>query len=88
MTEADAVELMADLFWTVFWVCGPALLSALVIGLVISLFQALTQIQEMTLTFVPKIFGTMVVVILTLPFSYNHLKAFTEKLFDLMIGGF
>ena len=55
MNEADALDIVQAALWTVIAASGPAILAAMVVGVVIALFQALTQVQEMTLTFVPKI---------------------------------
>ena len=58
MTGADVIDVAQDAIWVVIMVAGPIMLIALVVGLIVALFQALTQIQEMTLTFVPKIIET------------------------------
>ncbi len=55
MNEADALDIVQAALWTVIAASGPAILAAMVAGVVIALFQALTQVQEMTLTFVPKV---------------------------------
>lgn len=64
----------------------PLLLVALVVGFVISLFQALTQIQEPTLSFVPKIIAIFVSLILLLPFIGRVMGDFSEHLFSMMIN--
>ena len=61
MNEAQALDFMRDAIWTLIIVVAPVMLVGLVVGLIISLFQALTSIQEMTLTFVPKILGLYVI---------------------------
>lgn len=68
-------------------VVTPVLLVALFIGLIIGIFQALTQIQEMTLAFVPKIIGVFVTIILLFPFMLNQMKTLTEGLFDKIVSG-
>src|SRR3546814_19026771 len=68
MTAVEVTDIMREAIWTLLKVAGPPMIVSLVIGLLISLFQALTQLQEPTLTFVPKIvaiFGTLVA---TMPF--------------------
>ena len=65
---------------------GPILLIALVVGLIISLFQALTQIQEMTLSFVPKILIICLSVLLFMPFMLSTMTAFTERMADRIVG--
>ena len=67
-------------------VAGPIMAAGLVIGLVIALFQALTTIQEMTLTFVPKIIVIFVAVIIFLPWMMGTVSVFTEQLFDRIIA--
>ena len=62
----------------------PMLLVGLVIGLLISIFQATTQINEMTLTFVPKILAVIVVIIFTMPWMLNMLIDFTARIFNMM----
>lgn len=55
MNEADALDILRNAIWTILVASGPAVLAAMVVGVAIALIQALTQVQEMTLTFVPKI---------------------------------
>ncbi len=64
---------------------APMMLIALVVGLAISLFQALTQIQETTLSFVPKVIFIFLGMILFLPFMLNSLQTFTLNIFDRII---
>lgn len=61
------------------------LLASLVVGLVVSLFQALTQIQEQTLTFVPKIIATILVIMITAPWMMDTLRDFATRAFDMML---
>jgi flagellar biosynthetic protein FliQ len=61
---------------------APMLIVGLIIGLVISIFQAVTQVQEMTLTFVPKIIGVMVALIIALPWMINLIVTYTQNLFN------
>jgi flagellar biosynthetic protein FliQ len=65
---------------------GPILLIALLVGLVISLFQALTQMQEMTLSFVPKMLVIFLSVAFLLPFMLSTLTSFTEGLVDRIVS--
>lgn len=62
----------------------PMLLVGLVVGLLISIFQATTQINEMTLTFVPKILAVIIVIIFTMPWMLNMLMDFTIRIFNMM----
>ena len=69
MTPADTIDFARSSILTLLEVITPAMLTALVVGLGIGLLQALTQIQEMTLVFVPKIIAIFVVLLLFLPFA-------------------
>ena len=73
-------EISGDVFKTVLIVSAPVLLVSLVVGLVISLFQAVTQIQEFTLTFVPKIIAVFVTLFLFFPWIARTLVTFTTEL--------
>lgn len=81
MEETEVIDVAREALWTLMIVGWPMMMTALVVGLVISLFQALTQIQEMTLTFVPKVVAMVVVMMLTLPFMLGTLKDFNETLY-------
>ena len=87
MTPNDAIDIGRDAIIVSLKLGGPIMLLALVVGLAISLFQALTQIQEMTLTYVPKIVVILVAMMLLLPFMLTTLANFTERLFDRVISG-
>ncbi|HTO85788.1 MAG TPA: flagellar biosynthesis protein FliQ [Methylomirabilota bacterium] len=86
MTEADVIEIMRDGLWTAVVVAGPLLLIALVVGLVIGFLQALTQIQEMTLVFVPKMAAIFIGGIVLLPFMIATLSDYMERLSTMIIG--
>jgi flagellar biosynthetic protein FliQ len=66
---------------------APVLVVALAVGLIIAFFQALTQIQEMTLTFVPKIAAIFITLALSLPFIFSTLNALSNRVFDLISNG-
>jgi len=66
---------------------APLMFIALAVGLVVALFQALTQIQEMTLTFVPKIIVIFISLLLLLPFMISTLMTFTQQMFDRIATG-
>ncbi len=80
MTVDLVKELSGEVFKTVLIVSGPVLLVSLVTGLVISLFQAVTQIQEFTLTFVPKIIAVFITLFLFFPWIARVLMTFTTDL--------
>lgn len=86
MTESDVIAIIAEGFQTAILISLPTLVVALAVGLVIAFIQALTQIQEMTLTFVPKILAIAVTITLTLSYSYQLLEAYTQSLVRLMIS--
>ncbi len=81
MTPESVVEIGQYAMRTVVMVAGPMLITGMIVGLVISIFQAATQINEMTMTFVPKILAVFVVMIITLPWTIKQLTAFTEAMF-------
>jgi flagellar biosynthetic protein FliQ len=87
MDEAQAYDIISDTVLAVLLASAPVLGVALVIGLVIAFFQALTQIQEMTLTFVPKIVMIFVTLLVATPFMYGTLKSLSDTVFDLVENG-
>ena len=86
MTPADALDVARDAIWVLLKIGSPIMLIALIVGLMISLFQALTQIQEMTLAFVPKILAIFLSTILFIPFMLTVLTTFTERMMDRIIS--
>ncbi len=86
MNETVILELARQSIIVLIQVSGPLMLISLVVGLVISLFQALTQIQEQTLTFVPKIIILYIAMLVLLPFMLSSLITFTERLIDRIIS--
>ena len=75
MTGPEMIDVARDAIWTLILVTAPLMLVGLVVGVVVSLFQALTQIQEATLVFVPKILAIFVTLLLALPFMADALHA-------------
>jgi len=69
MTSADAIDFARSSIYVLLEIITPAMLTALIVGLAIGLLQALTQIQEMTLVFVPKIIAIFIVLLISLPFA-------------------
>ncbi|MBN9020752.1 MAG: flagellar biosynthetic protein FliQ [Rhizobiales bacterium] len=88
MNEADAIEIAQSAVWTVIAACGPAVGAAMVIGIGIALFQALTQVQEVTLTFIPKILAILIVTALTGTFIGAQIFGFTAELYARIASGF
>ncbi len=81
MTPEAVIEIGQNAMKTVVFVAGPMLLSGMIVGLLISIFQAATQINEMTMTFVPKILTVFTVLILTLPWAISQLTGFATDMF-------
>ncbi len=84
MGEDIILQLGQDALKTMAMLSAPLLLSTLVIGLVISIFQALTQINENTLTFVPKMIVIAIVLVLAGPWMMDVMKSYTVNLFENM----
>ncbi len=83
MTEELIIEIMKELFYTTFIILLPILGVSLILGIVISIFQAATSIQEMTLTFVPKIMVTAITIIFLMPWIIDKVVAFTVRIFTM-----
>ncbi len=81
MTPDDVVAIARRALETTLLLAGPLLLASLVVGVVISLLQAVTQIQEQTLTFVPKFLAIVVVFVLMLPWAMNLMIGYATELF-------
>ncbi|CCM74443.1 flagellar biosynthesis protein FliQ [Rhizobium mesoamericanum] len=88
MNEADALDLFQAAIWTVLVSAGPAVGAAMIVGLIIALFQALTQVQEATLTFVPKIVAVLVTIGISAPFVGSQISIFTNLVFSRIQSGF
>ncbi len=86
MTEEIVIEIIKEAFLTTFIVILPVLGVSLIVGIIISIFQAATSIQEMTLTFVPKILVTAVAIIFLLPWMMDKIISFTLKIFSMFPG--
>ncbi|WP_181707507.1 flagellar biosynthesis protein FliQ [Chthonobacter rhizosphaerae] len=87
MTGADALDIARDAIWVTVEIAAPTMLVGLVIGLTVALFQALTQIQEMTIAFVPKILAIFIVLILALPFMSDALNGFMLRISERIVAG-
>ncbi len=88
MNEADALDIVQAAVWTVLVSAGPAVGAAMAVGLIIALIQALTQVQEVTLTFVPKIVAVMITVGISAPFVGGQISLFTNMVFSRVQSGF
>ena len=84
MTPQMIVSIGREALTVTLMVAAPMLLFGLVIGLIISIFQAVTQINEMTLTFVPKILAVSLALLIFLPWMINMVTDFTRHMFALI----
>ena len=82
--EAKLIALGIETFKTALILALPSLLAGMLIGLAVSIFQATTQINEMTLSFIPKIIGVVVIIILTMPWMLNLMTDFATETFNMM----
>ncbi len=87
MDSTSVLDILRDMISAILWGSAPVLIASLVAGLIIAFFQALTQIQEMTLTFVPKIVVIFIVLAFTLPFTFGVLQQLSTQIFDLIVSG-
>jgi flagellar biosynthetic protein FliQ len=79
MTGPETLDFARESIVLLLQLCAPAMLTALLVGVVIGLLQALTQIQEMTLVFVPKILAIFLVLLVALPFAGQAMAAYMDN---------
>ncbi|MBM0065143.1 flagellar biosynthesis protein FliQ [Alkalicoccobacillus gibsonii] len=82
MSQEFVIGIAENGVWTVLLVAGPLLIIALVLGLLVSIFQATTQIQEQTLAFIPKIVGVLVALIVFGPWMLGQITNFTYQIYS------
>jgi len=82
--EAKLVALGVETFKIALMLALPGLLTGMFLGLAVSIFQATTQINEMTLSFIPKIIGVVIVIVLTMPWMLNEMTDFARHVFTIM----
>jgi flagellar biosynthetic protein FliQ len=82
MSPETVISIAERGIYTVLMVCGPLMLIALVVGLLISIFQATTQIQEQTLAFVPKIIAVMLGIVFFGPWMLSHMLSYASEIFS------
>jgi flagellar biosynthetic protein FliQ len=82
---SDVVDLLQKTIWVMVLISTPVLAVGMVVGIVISVLQTVTSIQESTLTFVPKILAGLLVLMLTGPWMIETMVQHTRQLFDLLI---
>ena len=85
MTEADVIQIIREGFITAMIICGPPLIAGTLTGLSVALFQALTQVQEMTLTFVPKFAAIFITIVFWLPMTFQRLAMYASLVGDKII---
>ena len=86
MTADQVMEVMKEAMMVAFEIAGPLLIVSIVVGLIVAIFQAATQIHEQTLTFVPKLIVIAIVLVLLGPWMFNIFNDFIHKLFSIMAG--
>ncbi len=86
MNEAQVLDFARDAIFTTLKVASPIMLVGLIVGLAIALFQALTSIQEMTLTFVPKILVVFASLLVLMPFMFGIMQRFMESVATRIVG--
>jgi flagellar biosynthetic protein FliQ len=87
MTGAEVLDISREGVWVLVIASLPMMLVGLIVGVVIALFQALTQIQEMTLVFVPKILAIFITMLLVLPFLGATMAGYMDRIVDMIIVG-
>lgn len=87
MDGATVLDIAREGIWIMIIVASPMMIVGLVVGVVIALFQALTQIQEMTLVFVPKIIAIFVAMLVALPFMGSAMAGYMTRIADLIVTG-
>lgn len=85
METAEVLEVLRDSIYVLVIVSAPVMITALVVGLIIAVIQALTQIQEATLTFVPKVLAMLLVLALTMPFIIEEITGLNNRLFEKIV---
>jgi flagellar biosynthetic protein FliQ len=82
--EAKLVSLGVETFKIALMLALPGLLAGMLLGLAVSIFQATTQINEMTLSFIPKIIGVVIVIVLTMPWMLNAMTDFSVNILNMI----
>ncbi|HET6784654.1 MAG TPA: flagellar biosynthesis protein FliQ [Erysipelotrichaceae bacterium] len=86
MSQAEIMNIFNEGLWLIAKIAGPILLASVVIGLIVAIFQAATQIHEQTLTFVPKLIVIAFIFLISGSWMLRTMIEFIEHLFNLMIG--
>lgn len=86
MTSGEVLDLGRDALWATVVICAPVMIAGMVVGLAIAFFQALTQVQEMTLVFVPKILAIFLALLIFMPLMGATLATFSQEIFARIAG--
>lgn len=86
MTENQILYMAKEALGTAILVGGPILAASLLVGLIVSIFQAMTQIQEQTLSFIPKILSIALILVILGPWMLNVMSAYTTNLFTELVN--
>mgnify|MGYP001127202106 CR=1 FL=1 len=86
MDARDAIDIVNKTFFITLQILSPVLAAGLFVGLVIAVFQSITQIQEMTLTFIPKMLAMVFVLFYTMSWMMHKVMDFTYEVFDLIVS--
>ena len=85
MDENYVVILAKEAFFTAIWVAGPAMIIGMAIGILMAIFQAITSVQEQTLTMIPKIIAVGITIVLMMPYILKTLGTFTTEVFRALV---
>jgi flagellar biosynthetic protein FliQ len=86
MNEAIVLTIVRDAILTMLLMATPILVAGMIVGVLISIVQTLTSVQEMTLVFVPKIITVFIAMLLAVPFMLSTISSFTQRMFDYIIS--
>ena len=87
MTGAEVLDFAREAIWTMLAMAAPVMVVGLAVGVMIALFQALTQVQEMTLVFVPKIIAIFVSILIFMPLMGSVMSTFMNGVADRIVSG-
>ena len=87
MTAGEVLDIAAEAIWVMLGMAAPVMLIGLAVGVIIALFQALTQVQEMTLVFVPKIIAIFLALLVFMPLMGALLSGFMQTIADRIVAG-
>ncbi|BFG79445.1 flagellar biosynthesis protein FliQ [Paraburkholderia terrae] len=84
MSSAQATQIVSQLLWNSFLIASPVLVATLAVGLLVSVFQVVTQLQEMSLSYVPKLVVASIVIAVLAPWMLGRLTGFATSLFNII----